>query len=262
MRSIARCLAAVISQAPGLSGTPDSGHCSSAATRASCARSSATPTSRTIRARPAISLADSILQTASIARCASEAITASDQPACRRRLLVVGRPRPQPLLLVPELGRELVTEVLGLEHLPDLDLGLSLVRIGTALDPFDRLVQRLHLDQPVARDQLLRLREGAVDHGALPSGELHPRALRARLQPLASEQHAGVHQLLVELAHLGEELLAGKDARLALLVRLEQKHESHRRVSLWFGFAPYRCVERPVPKSTPSRDSLRRLNAA
>src|SRR5258706_5024770 len=65
---IARCLAAAISQAPGLSGMPDFGHCSSAATRASCARSSATPTSRTIRARPAISLGDSILQTASIAR--------------------------------------------------------------------------------------------------------------------------------------------------------------------------------------------------
>src|SRR5882762_4957729 len=64
---MARCLAAAMSQAPGLSGTPDFGHCSSAATRASCARSSATPTSRTIRARPAMSRGDSILQTASIA---------------------------------------------------------------------------------------------------------------------------------------------------------------------------------------------------
>ena len=55
-RSIARCFAVAISQAPGLSGTPDRGHCSSAATSASCASSSASPTSRTIRARPAISL--------------------------------------------------------------------------------------------------------------------------------------------------------------------------------------------------------------
>ena len=39
--SIARCFAVAMSQAPGLSGTPDSGHCSSAATSASCARSSA-----------------------------------------------------------------------------------------------------------------------------------------------------------------------------------------------------------------------------
>ena len=54
--SIARCLAVAISQAPGLSGTPARGHCSSAATSASCASSSARPTSRTMRARPAISL--------------------------------------------------------------------------------------------------------------------------------------------------------------------------------------------------------------
>ena len=61
----ARNFAAAMSQAPGLSGTPDSGQRSSAATRASCASSSARPTSRTTRAIPAMSRADSILQTAS-----------------------------------------------------------------------------------------------------------------------------------------------------------------------------------------------------
>ena len=64
-RSMARCLAVAMSQAPGLSGMPAWGHCSRAMTRASWARSSANPTSRTMRARPAISLADSIRQTAS-----------------------------------------------------------------------------------------------------------------------------------------------------------------------------------------------------
>ena len=59
--SMARCLAVAMSQAPGRSGTPDSGHRSSAATNASWARSSASPTSRTIRASPAISLADDAL---------------------------------------------------------------------------------------------------------------------------------------------------------------------------------------------------------
>src|SRR5688572_23887687 len=67
-----------MSQAPGLSGIPDSGHRSSAATRASCARSSSRPTSRTIRARPAMSLGASILHTASIVRWASVAVTATD----------------------------------------------------------------------------------------------------------------------------------------------------------------------------------------
>src|SRR5713226_1126219 len=68
-----------MSQAPGLLGTPDRGHRSSAATRASWASSSARPTSRTILARPAMRRADSILQTASIAGWASAAVTAADQ---------------------------------------------------------------------------------------------------------------------------------------------------------------------------------------
>ncbi len=68
IRSIARRFAAVINHAAGFRGTPDCGHCSSAATNASCASSSANPTSRTNRVRPAISLADSIRQTASIVR--------------------------------------------------------------------------------------------------------------------------------------------------------------------------------------------------
>ncbi len=68
---MARCFAVAMSQAPGLSGTPDSGQRSSAATSASCANSSASPTSRTTRARPAMSLADSMRQTASTARCVS-----------------------------------------------------------------------------------------------------------------------------------------------------------------------------------------------
>jgi hypothetical protein len=72
---MARRLAVDISHAPGLCGMPSSGHCSSAATRASCARSSANPTSRTIRASAAISLADSIFQTASIPRWVSNVDT-------------------------------------------------------------------------------------------------------------------------------------------------------------------------------------------
>src|SRR5712671_6924123 len=64
---MARCFAVAISHAPGPSGTPRTGHCSSAITRASCASSSAAPTSSVILARPAIRRGDSIRQTASIA---------------------------------------------------------------------------------------------------------------------------------------------------------------------------------------------------
>src|SRR5436309_4686998 len=76
-----------MSQAPGLSGMPDSGQRSSAATSASWASSSATPTSRTIRASPAMSLADSIRQTASIARWMSVVVVTGSG-----RLLAVDHP--------------------------------------------------------------------------------------------------------------------------------------------------------------------------
>ena len=66
---MARCFAVAISQAPGPSGTPWTGHCSSAITRVSWASSSAAPTSPVIRARAAMRRGDSIRQTASIAAC-------------------------------------------------------------------------------------------------------------------------------------------------------------------------------------------------
>src|ERR1700682_4610112 len=146
-----------MSRAPGLSGTPASGHFSSAATRASCASSSARPTSRTIRARAAMSLADSIFQTAWIARCVSEAVTATDHSIFTRRRKAessgssgspasTGAPRlaalrfdllAQLLLLLHELAAGVARgEVRRLEHLPDLDLGI--LERG-ALEPFDRL---------------------------------------------------------------------------------------------------------------------------
>ena len=101
-RSMARFLAAAISQAPGLSGMPERGHCSSAETRASCASSSARPTSRSTRARPAISFARSMRKTASMAPRVpvwvpvweSVAVTAADQTTRRsQRARSLGRSR-------------------------------------------------------------------------------------------------------------------------------------------------------------------------
>src|SRR5258708_10938974 len=218
-----------MSQAPGLSGTPASGHCSSAATRASCASSSARPTSRTMRARPAMTLADSILQTAWIARCVSEAVTATDHSifigrrkaeSCRRRS---ARLAALLLDLLAELLfplRELAGGVAGsavwrLEDLPDLDLGIL---EGGALEPFDRLFLRLHLPQPEPGDELLPLRKGPVDHGPLSLGELDPRALRARLEALGREHHPGLHHLFLHLPHVAEDLLPRNHARLQPLL--------------------------------------------
>src|ERR1700694_257180 len=131
---------------------PDTGHCSSAATNASWASSSANPTSRTICARPAINRADSIRQTASIVRWVSDVLGLG------------GRLRPQALVLLPQLGAGRRAEVLPPDHLATLDLERAQVPLqfgclraaggpGAALQPLDRLFLRFHLPQPVARDQ-------------------------------------------------------------------------------------------------------------
>src|SRR6266545_7576959 len=97
-----------------------------------------------------------------------------------------GHLRAYPLLLGAELGRELGTEILRFEHLANLDLGLRAREgIGAALDPFDRFFLGLHLPQPEAGDQLLRLGEGSVDDRSLCAREPDARAFRARLEPLA-----------------------------------------------------------------------------
>src|SRR6266571_4206680 len=148
--------------------------------------------------------------------------------------LLCGDLRAQALLLLPQLGGELGAEVLRLEHLADLDLGILPHRIGAALDPFDRFFLRLHLPYPETRDQLLGLGEGPVDHGTLRSREPDARALRARVQPLAREHHAGFHQLFVELPHRGEEFFVRHHARFRVLTGFDYDHESHR-VLRWVG---------------------------
>src|SRR5437588_6230539 len=92
-------------------------------------------------------------------------------PACRRSILSLRRDlRPQTLLLLLQLGRERVAEVLRFEHLADFDLGAAAER--RALQPLDRVLLRLHLPQPEAGNELLRFGEGAIGHGPLAVLEL------------------------------------------------------------------------------------------
>src|SRR5262245_2524392 len=80
-------------------------------------------------------------------------------------------------LRLPELGRERRTEVLRLEHLANLDLGLRAGGVRAALHPFDGFFLRLHLPQPEAGDQFLRLGKWTVDYGPVRSRELDARPL-------------------------------------------------------------------------------------
>src|SRR5215218_9962859 len=450
--SIDRCFAVAISHAPGLSGTPCCGQRSSAASSASCARSSASPTSRTIRARPAISFADSIRQTASITRCASVAVTArnqshrpsgikrlahvhtSNEPAsnrhrlvrafrmgaqppccafdcCRRRFScsissgvsdapkssaaktcrtsmfvsppkcgfgarrahstasssdfawmiqnpaissfvsvngpsttvfwfplnttraprelgcspspasmtpaftnsslylpisancsVVGitpaslsalaftsimnfgivclrlnrfgagrpvqsagadpslyhdvervRPKstrelagcasgvprgllPHQLLVPLHVGREGVAEVLRFDQLAHLEPYAS-VRVlgGPALHPLECFLAGAHLDDRVARDQLLRLGERPIDDPWLAARELDAESMLAWPETVAGEHDAGIHHLLIVRHHRIHQLAARQRAGLGLRVRLPDDHESHRRGSVKVG---------------------------
>src|SRR2546422_6625383 len=127
---MARCFAVAMSQAPGLSGTPDSGHCSNAATSASWARSSAIPTSPTMRAKPAMSLADSIRQTASMASAAVRGV---------------------------------------IHHLPNFHFQIlgpeADVRFQESTRPLDRVLLRGDIVDRIAADEFLGLGKGAVRDG-------------------------------------------------------------------------------------------------
>src|SRR5260370_39477027 len=227
---MARCLAVAMSEAPGLSGRPDFGHCSSAATRASCARSSARPTSRTIRASPAMSLGDSILQPASMARCVSVAVTATDHnifiaPAqagtLRRIALLLGR-RTRKLLYV--LGA-----VFWPAHLANLGLSFParpvfLVKLHEEDRRLDRLFPRLQLKLSKAADDLLSLGEGPVGHSHLPPKESDAGALHSGGEPPAPEHRSGFVRLFAKLRNGIHERLGW---RALVLGVLDYHHESH-----------------------------------
>src|SRR3989441_3401933 len=186
---MARRLAVAMSHAPGLSGTPDCGHPSSAATSASWARSSARPTSPTIRARPAMSLADSIRQTASMASAACCGV---------------------------------------IHHLPDFDFQLLVpepdVRFQEFPGPLDRFLLRADIVDRVTADDFLGLSEGAVREGDPPVGEPSPRPQCRRQQTTHPHHCAFLGCFLPQLADLLDE----RRRRLSTgLARLHNRHESH-----------------------------------
>src|SRR5580704_11719612 len=234
-RSMTRRLAVAVSQAPGFSGTPDCGHCSRAARRASWARSSARAMSRTRRVRPAIRRGDSILQTASMVRCRSVADTATDHTSFKRgvqeRLFVGGLIRqlsPFRYFVLDLLFGQDGGEVFHLKDLADFDFGVAGVGVGAAFDPLDGLFEGLDLPEPEAGDELLGLGEGAVDDGTRLAGELDACAFGAGMEAIHGEHDASLHELFVVLAHLEQELWIGEGAFFfGFCGGFDDDHESH-----------------------------------
>src|SRR6266511_2157314 len=151
-----------------------------------------------------------------------------------RALLVLFDHGPLPLFLLPQLGRELGAEILGLEDLTDLDFLPVFER--NALRPFECFLLRLHLPNPKPGDELFGLRKGAVPHRALAARVRDARTLRARLEALAGEHDARLRQLVIELAHLFQLCLGRQDAGFGVLVGLYHHDETHRRLTFRLGF--------------------------
>src|SRR5262249_31146087 len=96
----------------------------------------------------------------------------------------------------------------------------------------DRLRHRLHFEQRIGGNQFLGFGKRPVGYGDLPAGEPDARALRARLAAVGCQQHASVGHLCNEFPTPLLELWARRNARLGILVSLEQPHDPHGGVSL------------------------------
>src|SRR5712671_322158 len=150
-------------------------------------------------------------------------------------LLLGGGLGAQISFLLAKLGSQSGAEVLGLKDLANFDFGFPVVRIGAALNPFDGLFHGAYLPEPEAGDQLFGLGERPVRDGTFWAGEADALALGTGLETLGGEQDAGLHQLLVEFSHVGEELLAGQYAGLGVFVGFHYDHESHCCISFFWG---------------------------
>src|SRR5207302_3985910 len=122
-------------------------------------------------ASTAMSRADSTRQIASIARCASAAA------ASRRPVPSGASPFRGPMARAP-------SHALELEDFTNLERPAV---VGCPLEPFEGLVHRAHLPQPIPGHELLGLRERSVDDSSLLAVEPNALALRARVE--RSEEH-------------------------------------------------------------------------
>ena len=175
---------------PGCRGCPSPGQRSSAVTSASCARSSARPTSRTMRTRPPMSRADSIRQTASMAVRVATRSGRPARPADFRASpgLEVRASSSSWALISGSAG----AEVLGLEDRADLDLRLlARHRVGAAARPTrpPRPSTSPARSRSPAMSSLVSAK-GPSMTVFLPPAEAHALALAARMEPVAGQHDA------------------------------------------------------------------------
>src|SRR3990172_4406761 len=113
------------------------------------------------------------------------------------------------------------------------DLGLAVAHdLAEPLAPFDRLIQRLHLNHRPAAQELLQLDERPIGHGELPLREPEPRSLR--IEGPRRDEGSSPHRLPDERPHLGHELRRWGRRSLWLVVGIVD-HELHVHSSLMAG---------------------------
>src|SRR5262245_57081020 len=98
----------------------------------------------------------------------------------------------------------------------------------STLDPPERLLNRFHLPEPEAGVDVLGVGKGAIGHGFRPAREPHALALATGVQSLPGQHDTGLHELLVEVSHLAEQLLAWHHTCFGVLCRLDEHDNSHR----------------------------------
>src|ERR1700722_3760090 len=141
-------------------------------------------------------------------------------------------------VLLDRLTRQVVFE---LNKLPNFDFRFLIWPMWrrSTIRPFDRFFARIHVDNPKAGDEFLRLRERTIDKRFLPAGrEFDPRTPRSPVQPRQVEQNSRLRKLFVLLPHFPDQLLAQllvcNGSLVLLLIRFHNHHESHR-------CSPYFC---------------------
>src|SRR6266436_1923608 len=204
--SNARRGALTISQAPGFSGTPVTGHRSRAASSASCVKSSASGTSRSILAKLVISRGCSIRQTARIARWVSAAVMAADR---------VRRPFPS---RTTRGKRAKLADPFPTRHEILVELH-ELLRRGQGLF-FAR-----QLEDRIAADDFLGLHEWAVGDAELAARYAHLRACGHGHEPAMVKQAAGLDFPIGELVHRLEEFRCRRPG----VGGFDYEHETHLR---------------------------------
>src|SRR6185437_11487839 len=140
-------------------------------------------------------------------------------------------------------------------HEPDFTFPFSRQR-QESLGQRNGFLHGFHIEDRIARDQLLALSEGPVRDRELPVRNPDTGTPGTGLQSVGGNQHAGLRQIFYELSHRRHFFLRGR--HIALTARLVECHDSHASVSCFGVVRDYCCCREAIAarwRSSCSRSS-------